>query len=232
MQSFSPADPLIHNASKSLHFSSHSGLQCIFHQASEILSTLMIWYSLSKGIFELIYISRASSASPAGTKTSGNIFIWRVCLLKAYDWLWPGYRSIIRGGGRRSMDTFSINLIEIKEAQGGQLLLPLPSYFKSQPWFGRREQWEIEGWGRGRGRQRVNNVKAKVHSCAGNLMLRWKRRDTFFRSLHNFPTPPQKLKCCIFNAAVNNLHSMGKITPFVLRCQKFFFVKYKKVARC
>lgn len=136
-----------------------------------------------------------------------------------------GHRSV-RGWG-------SINLIEINEAQGGHLLLlPLPSYFKSQLLFGRWERWQIEGWGRVHGRRRVKKVEAKVHSCAVNLMLRWKRHDTFFHSLHNFPTPPQKLKCCIFNGAVNNLHSMGKMTPFVPRCQKFFFVKYKKVARC
>lgn len=60
MQSFSPADLLIHNASKSLHFFLHSGLQCIFHQASEILSTLMIWYSLPKGISVHIFSSHNS----------------------------------------------------------------------------------------------------------------------------------------------------------------------------
>lgn len=98
--------PLMHNASKSLShlpssppYPSHSGLQCIFYQVSEILSTLMIWYSLSKReISTSIFLAHHSSLLWVGL-TSGNILSplfflflrgWHICacvfFLCVYDW--------------------------------------------------------------------------------------------------------------------------------------------------
>lgn len=57
-----------------------SGLQCIFHQASEILSTLMIWYSLPREISAHIFLSHHKIFH--WKQTFGDVFIWRVCLLE------------------------------------------------------------------------------------------------------------------------------------------------------
>lgn len=52
-------------------------------------------------------------------------------------------------------------------------------------------------------------------------------------SLHNFPAAATKLKFCIFNGAVNNLHSEHRNDAFCTQMSKSFFpfVKYEKGCR-
>lgn len=53
-------------------------------------------------------------------------------------------------------------------------------------------------------------------------------------SLHNFPAAATKLKCCIFNGAVHNLHSEHQNDAFCTQMSKSFFfpfVQYEKGCR-
>lgn len=146
MQSFSPADLLIHNASKSLHFSSILGYNAYFISQWNIKHSYDLIFSF-KGDFGL-YIFCTSLASPLVPNFRGCLYLACLFTGEVFDWLTPEWWSIIQPinsrdyQGSEAIDLqeqgrhwtqaglISIHLIEIREAQPS--LLPSALIFQKQ----------------------------------------------------------------------------------------------------